>query len=84
MGVRKTDRRDLWVPMSMAELALRDRDGRPARVERAGDLFLDYVGRRRGGVTIEQVAAEAAVVARASRRHAAERHGLGSRSRASG
>ena len=45
----------LWVPMSMAELVLRDRDGRPARLERANDLFLDYVGRRRTDVTIEQV-----------------------------
>jgi predicted permease len=61
MGVRKNRLPDLWVPMSMAELALRDRDGRPARVERAGELFLDYVGRRRAGVTIEQVTAEAAV-----------------------
>jgi predicted permease len=61
MGVRKNRLPDLWVPMSMAELVLRDRDGRPARLERAGELFLDYVGRRRAGVTIEQVAAEAAV-----------------------
>jgi predicted permease len=61
MGVRKNRLPDLWVPMSMAELVLRDRDGRPARLERANDLFLDYVGRRRTGVTIEQVSAEAAV-----------------------
>ena len=61
MGVRKNRAPDLWVPMSMAELTLRDRDERPVRVDRAGELFLDYVGRRRDGVTIEQVTAEAAV-----------------------
>jgi putative ABC transport system permease protein len=61
MGVRKNRLPDIWVPMSVAELVLRDRDGRPARLERAGELFLDYVGRRRTDVTIEQVSAEAAV-----------------------
>jgi putative ABC transport system permease protein len=61
MGVRKNRLPDLWVPMSMAELVLRDPDGRPASLERAGQLFLDYVGRRRAKVTIEQVTAEAAV-----------------------
>ena len=61
MGVRKNRRPSLWVPMSMAELALRDRDGRPVRLERAGDLFLDYVGRRRAGAGIEEVAAQGAV-----------------------
>jgi predicted permease len=61
MGVRKNRQPDLWAPMSMAELALRDPEGRPARVERAGELFLDYVGRRRADVSLEQVSAEAAV-----------------------
>ena len=61
MGVRKNRLPDLWVPMSMADLVLRDRNGRPARLERASQLFLDYVGRRRADVTIEQVTAEAIV-----------------------
>jgi predicted permease len=60
-GVRKGRQPDVWVPMAMGQLALRDRDERPARVDRAGDLIFDYVGRRRAGVTIEQVTAEAGV-----------------------
>jgi putative ABC transport system permease protein len=63
VGVRKGGQPDLWAPMAMAELALRDRDERPVRIDRAGPLYLDYVGRRRAGVTIEQVAAEVAVFA---------------------
>jgi putative ABC transport system permease protein len=63
MGVKKRDLRPaVWVPMAMAELALRDGDGKPARIENAGGLFLDYVGRRRAGSTIAQVDAQAAAL----------------------
>jgi putative ABC transport system permease protein len=58
MGVR-TRSPGIWVPMAMGELTLRGPDGRPARAETAGPLWLDYVGRRRSGVTLEQVRAEA-------------------------
>ena len=50
---------NVWVPLAMGELTLRGRDGRPARVETASPLWLDYVGRRRPDATIEQVAAQA-------------------------
>lgn len=63
IGVRKGRQPDVWLPMAMAELALRDRDERPVRVDRAEALYLDYVGRRRAGVSIEQVTAEVAVFA---------------------
>ena len=53
---------NIWVPLAMGELTLRGRDGRPARVETASPLWLDYVGRRRADVTIEQVAAQAALL----------------------
>ena len=46
----------------MGELTLRGRDGRPARVEVADPLWLEYVGRRRPDATIEQVAAQAALL----------------------
>jgi predicted permease len=60
MGVRRSEqKRSIWVPMSMAELTLRDRDGRPARIEAAGPLWLDVVGRRRAGASLDQVSAEA-------------------------
>ena len=49
----------IWVPMAMGELTLRGPDGRPARAESAGPLWLEYVGRRRSGITLEQVRAEA-------------------------
>src|SRR5205085_9713625 len=49
----------IWIPMAMGELTLRGPDGRPVRAETAGPLWLEYVGRRRGGVTLEQVRAEA-------------------------
>jgi predicted permease len=49
----------IWVPMAMGELTLRGPDGRPARAESAGPLWLEYVGRRRSGFTLEQVRAEA-------------------------
>jgi putative ABC transport system permease protein len=62
MGVRKNRQPDLWVPMSMAELALRDRDERPTRFENARGLWFDHVGRRRDGVAIEEVSAQAALL----------------------
>jgi predicted permease len=58
IGVRKHSP-GLWIPMAMGELVLRGPDGRPARAEVAGPLSLEYVGRRRDGVTMEQVAAQA-------------------------
>jgi len=58
MGV-KARSPGLWVTMAMGELTLRGPDGRPARAEAAGPLGLEYVGRRRSGVTLEQVRAQA-------------------------
>ena len=61
IGLRRSEqKRSIWVPMSMAELTLRDRDGRPARIEAAGPLWLDFVGRRQRGASLSQVNAEAA------------------------
>jgi putative ABC transport system permease protein len=63
IGLRQGAKRpSVWVPLAMGELALRDRDGRATRIENAGPLRLDLVGRRRAGVSLEQVSAEAATV----------------------
>jgi putative ABC transport system permease protein len=62
MGVQKNRRPDVWVPLSMAELVLRDPDGKPTRVESAGGLGFDHVGRRRADATIEEVGAQAALL----------------------
>ncbi len=66
-GARRSaepDRRpELWIPLGMAELTLRDSRGRPAALDSARDYWFEYVGRRRPGVTIENVRAEAAVLA---------------------
>jgi predicted permease len=61
MGVRK-NRPDLWVPTSMAELALRDRDEQPTRFENARGVWFDHVGRRRADVTFEAVSAQVALL----------------------
>lgn len=53
----------LWVPLAMAELALRDADGRPVAVRAAGARWFDYVGRLAPGVTVEQARARASAVA---------------------
>ena len=63
IGLRQAVKRpSIWVPMAMGELALRDSSGRATRIENAGPLRLDLVGRRRPGVTVEQVKAEAALL----------------------
>jgi putative ABC transport system permease protein len=63
IGLRRSEqKRSIWIPMSMAALTLRDRDGRPARIEAAGPLWLDFAGRRRAGASLDQVNAEAATV----------------------
>lgn len=61
MGV-STRSSGIWIPMAMGELTLRGPDGRPARAETAGPLWLEFVGRRRAGITIEQVSAQAATL----------------------
>ncbi len=64
IGVRKSnDQPDVWIPLGLAELTLRDADGRPVRINTATGVFFDYVGRRKPDVTMEQVAAEAALLA---------------------
>jgi hypothetical protein len=60
IGVRKSnDKPHVWIPLGLAELTLRDRNGRPVGVKAAQNVYFDYVGRRRPGVTMEQVDAEA-------------------------
>lgn len=64
VGVRKSnDKPDVWIPLGLAELTLRDAAGNLASWSSARNVYLDYVGRRRPGVTMEQVEAEAAVLA---------------------
>jgi predicted permease len=61
IGVRRAENpARLWLPMAMSELSLRDRTGRPAAIESAGPLWLDFVGRRSANVSAEQVQAQAA------------------------
>src|SRR6185436_1180956 len=44
IGVRRLEHPPhLWLPMAMASLTLRDRDGRPASVNAAGPLWLDLI-----------------------------------------
>jgi predicted permease len=63
IGLRQPAKRpSIWLPMAMGELALRDSNGRATRIENAGPLRIDVVGRRRPDVTIEQVTAEAALL----------------------
>ena len=63
IGLRRSEqKRSIWIPMSMASLTLRDRDGRPAPIDAAGPLWLDFVGRRKPGVSLERVSAEAETV----------------------
>lgn len=63
VGVRRNDvKTDVWIPMGLARLSLRDKDGREADVTSARAVF-DFVGRRRDGVSVEQVNAEARVIA---------------------
>jgi putative ABC transport system permease protein len=52
----------VWVPMAMGEIVFRDGSGRATRVENAGPLRTDLVGRRRAGVPFEQAKAEAATL----------------------
>ena len=56
---RREDPPQIWIPMAMGALALRTPGGRPTPIASAGPLWLDYVGRRRRGVSFEQVVAEA-------------------------
>ena len=64
-GVRKSGvPPEIWVPLGQAALTLRDAKGRPARLGAARGPWFDYVGRRRQGVSLEQVQTEASVLAR--------------------
>jgi len=64
VGVRKGgDRPDIWIPLGQAALTLRDAKGHPAGLEAARNLYFDYVGRRRPDVTMDEVQAEASVLA---------------------
>jgi predicted permease len=63
-GVRKgEDRPDVWIPLGLAELTLRDDEGRPARLSGTRNYWMDYVARLRPGVSLEQANAAAAVLA---------------------
>jgi predicted permease len=62
--VRKTeDRPDVWIPLGLAELTLRDEEGRPAGLSGTRNYWMDYVARLRPGVSLEQANAAAAVLA---------------------
>jgi putative ABC transport system permease protein len=64
IGVRKGDERtDVWIPLGLAELTLRDSSGDPVRWTTARNLYLDFVGRRSPGTTVEAVAAEMQLLA---------------------
>jgi predicted permease len=54
----------VWIPFGLAELAWRDDAGHPASARAAGPRELDYVGRRRPGVSIEQIQDEVTGIAR--------------------
>ena len=66
-GARRSadmDRRpDLWIPLGMASLTLRDSRGRPAPLDTARDYRFEYIGRQRPGVSLDTVQAEGAVLA---------------------
>ena len=63
-GVRKTeDRPDVWIPLGLAELTLRDDKGRPAGLSGTRNYWMDYVARLRPGISLEQANAAAAVLA---------------------
>src|SRR5688572_3484791 len=51
----------IWVPIVLAELALRE-NGRPIAIEQTDSLNLTYVGRLRAGVTKEQLEREASTI----------------------
>lgn len=62
-GARQSDARpDVWLPLGLAELVVRDRTGRPAALT-AGRTAFDFVGRRQPGVTLAQVQQEASALA---------------------
>ena len=49
--------------LGLAELTLRDDEGRPARLSGTRNYWMDYVARLRPGVSLEQANAAAAVLA---------------------
>jgi hypothetical protein len=50
VGVRKSDHRtEVWIPLGLAGLALRDAAGRPVHWQTARNLYVDLVGRRMPG-----------------------------------
>ena len=63
-GVHKTEEHaDVWIPLGLAELTLRDEEGRPAGLSGTRNHWMDYVARLRPGVSLEQANAAAAVLA---------------------
>ena len=63
IGIRRAENpARIWLPLAMGHLTLRDRDGRATTIESAGPLWLDLVGRRRPGITVDRVEAEAATL----------------------
>jgi predicted permease len=61
--VNPDERPDFWIPLGLADLVLRDPQGKPVGMRASGDIWFDYVGRRRPGVTMDEVNAEASVLA---------------------
>ncbi|MEX2272083.1 MAG: ADOP family duplicated permease [Vicinamibacterales bacterium] len=53
----------VWITMAMSELALRTEGGRPVNIRNHADLtWIDYVGRRKPGVTNARVQSQAAAL----------------------
>jgi putative ABC transport system permease protein len=64
VGVRKSDHRtEVWIPLGLAGLALRDAAGRPVHWQTARNLYVDLVGRRMPGTPIEAVQGQAGLLA---------------------
>ncbi|HEX6322392.1 MAG TPA: ADOP family duplicated permease [Vicinamibacterales bacterium] len=53
----------IWIPLAMSELAMRTADGRPVNFRSYGQFAgMDYFGRRRSGVSIAQLQAQASTL----------------------
>lgn len=64
IGVRKSDdRTGVWIPLGLADLTLRDAAGAPVRWQAARNLYVDFVGRRKPGTSMDAVSAETGLLA---------------------
>jgi predicted permease len=78
-GVRKGEYDvQVWVPLPLGELAWRDATSKPVRLSAAFQWF-DYVGRRRPGISIEHLQAQADTAAKIIRSGSRDRNGTSAR-----